>query len=85
MLTADCFHLSFPPAAPPSLRPGCAATPVLAVQGSAARCSESAASIRQQLAKGVSTRLLLPPLLGHLEPATEVRRCSRRWGPVLLC
>ncbi|KAL4421861.1 hypothetical protein ABPG77_001343 [Micractinium sp. CCAP 211/92] len=41
------------------------------LQGSAARCSESAASIRQQLAKGVPTRLLLPPLLGHLEPATE--------------
>ncbi|KAL4423978.1 hypothetical protein ABPG75_001279 [Micractinium tetrahymenae] len=41
------------------------------LQCSAARCSESAASIRQQLAEGVPTRLLLPPLLAHLEPATE--------------
>ncbi|GAB4814939.1 hypothetical protein N2152v2_001985 [Parachlorella kessleri] len=37
----------------------------------AARCAEAAAAVRARLAGGVPPRLLLGPLLGHLEPAVE--------------
>lgn len=56
----------------------CSAALALPAQCSAARCSESAAAIRQQLAEGVPTRLLLPPLLAHLEPAAQVPLPARR-------
>lgn len=50
---------------------------------SAARCADVAQAIRRQLAQTVPARLLLPPLLAHLEPAAEVRR--RPALPYLAC
>lgn len=41
------------------------------LQCHSARCADVAAAIRRQLASSVPARLLLPPLLAHLEPAAE--------------
>ena len=50
----------------------------------AARCADAAAAVRAKLAGGVPPRLLLGPLLGHLEPAVEVGGAVKQQGDDML-
>ena len=58
------------------------------LQCKAARCADVAATIRRQLAQAVPARLLLPPVLAHLDMAAEVcppLACSAQLASCKLC